>query len=187
MASTQKEVAVDLKSILSSMKLSSVPSKPAPIIQDGFKISDDDVSDEDRFLSGLAAVLFNLEADHIDPQAIDELIADIDSIIENQVNAVLHHDDFQALECNWRGFQDLARNTDFSKNIQISMLDVTKEELFQDLELNATDLLGSDLFKKVYLSEYDQFGGAPYGAMIGLYDFNNTPDVLCRIYKIIVV
>ncbi|WP_230382615.1 type VI secretion system contractile sheath domain-containing protein [Piscirickettsia salmonis] len=66
---------------------------------------------------------------------------------------------------------DLVKDTNFHANIKIDLLDVTKEELEEDFDCNSIDITGADLFKKVYLKEYDQFGGEPYGSMIGLYEF----------------
>jgi type VI secretion system protein ImpC len=45
--------------------------------------------------------------------------------------------------------------------------------------MNAADIAGSEIFKKVYVAEYDQYGGHPFGGVIGLYDFANTrKDIL---------
>ncbi|QGO66398.1 type VI secretion protein, EvpB/ family [Piscirickettsia salmonis] len=67
--------------------------------------------------------------------------------------------------------QNTYRGSDAYANIKIDLLDVTKEELEEDFDCNSIDITGADLFKKVYLKEYDQFGGEPYGSMIGLYEF----------------
>jgi len=38
------------------------------------------------------------------------------------------------------------------------------------------DITGSALFKKCYVAEYDQYGGKPFGSILGLYEFENSPD-----------
>ena len=63
---------------------------------------------------------------------------------------------------------DLCKNTNFKANIGISILDVAKDEAYEDLEMNLADIGGSELFKKVYVSEADQYGGSPFGGIVGL-------------------
>lgn len=138
----------------------------------------EEVSPEDRFVSSLAAVVYNMRPDEerFDKQSIQELVNLIDGLVEDQLNEILHAPEFQGIEASWRSIADLVRNTNFRANIDISLLDATKEEVFEDLELNFADVAGSEVFKKLYVSEYDQFGGKPYGAVVGMYDFANTPN-----------
>jgi type VI secretion system protein ImpC len=82
------------------------------------------------------------------------------------------------MESSWTSVSDLARNTNFKANVQISLIDISKDEAQEDLHLNAADIAGSELFKKLYIAEYDQYGGAPYGGVIGLYEFDNRRDDL---------
>lgn len=185
MANTTTEDALDLKAFLESVRLdgSLVPSARPMIGQKLDTVLDDKadaVSTEERFVSSMAAVVYNMDPDagRFDKASIQELVADIDELIEAQLNEVLHDATFQTMEGNWASLQDLVRNTNFKANIGLSMLDVDKDEAFEDLELNFADIGGSELFKKVYVAEYDQYGGAPFGGIIGLYDFANTPDDL---------
>lgn len=144
------------------------------------------LSEEERRLLALATLIGNVEPVEVerqglnewrfDKQKVTEVIQQIDRIIENQLNEILHAADFQDLESNWRGLNDLVKNTPAGADVIIEMLDVTKPELAEDFEANASDVFGSDLFQKVYVTEYDQFGGRPYGALIGLYDFENTGE-----------
>jgi type VI secretion system protein ImpC len=140
----------------------------------------EDVSDEERFISSMAAVVFNMREDQnkFDKQDIQNLVSAIDALVDAQLNDVLHHPTFQDMEAAWASLDDLCKNTNFRKNIQISLLDVSKDSLWEDLELNSADIAGSELFKKVYVAEYDQYGGSPYGALIGQYTFSNTPKDL---------
>lgn len=179
----QVDEKLDLKTFLTSVRLD--PNRavnPRPMIQDDLETVLDDkqdaVSTEERFASSMAAVVYNLDPSvrRFDKQTIQDLVADIDAIIEAQVNEILHHPDFQKLEATWASVADLVRHTNFKANIGLSLLDISKEEAFEDLELNFADIGGSELFKKVYVAEYDQYGGEPFGGMIGLFDFANTPD-----------
>ena len=75
------------------------------------------------------------------------------------------------MESAWRGLEELVNNTNFQADITIDILDVAKDELAEDFPKNSSSLFSSALFDKVYIKEYDQFGGRPYGVMLGLYDF----------------
>ena len=168
---------VDLKRFLSSMRLAGEVGELTPMVQNGFAVVKDDVSEKDRFVSGLAALLMNVDrkSGKLDKGNIQELIARIDGVVNAQVNEIIHHPQFKQLEGNWRSLHDLIRTTNFKADVVIDLLDVSKEELHQDFDANSVDITSSALFKKVYVSEYDQFGGKPYGGIIGLYEFLHTP------------
>jgi type VI secretion system protein ImpC len=174
----QKSDTLDLKRFLSSMRLQTEVSEPVPMIQDDLQTVTTDVRDEDRFISGMAALLLNVDVSErrLDKGKIQEVIARIDKMVNDQLNEIIHHEQFKTLESNWRSLNDLIQNTNFRANIMIDVLDVSKDELFEDFEANAVDITGSALFKKIYIAEYDQYGGKPYGAMIGGYEFDHTPS-----------
>ncbi|GLS25040.1 type VI secretion system contractile sheath large subunit [Marinibactrum halimedae] len=137
----------------------------------------------DYFLGCMATALFNDILPENDEdgfalahvrEKVTNACADIDEKINRHVNAILHNEEFKDLEANWLGLNGLIESTDWSANLMIDVLDCTKEEVMDDLANNAVDLTNSELFKKIYVSEYDQYGGCPYGALIGLYEFENT-------------
>jgi len=169
--------ALDLKRFLSSMRLNPEIGEPVPMVTDNLETISEDIRDEDRFLSGMAAVLMNIDAGggKFDKGAVQTLIARIDEMVNAQLNEVIHHDKFKQMESSWRSLNDLVRNTNFKANVMIDMIDVGKDELYEDFDSNAVDITGSALFKKAYLAEYDQYGGKPYGSIIGLYEFEHTP------------
>ena len=173
----EMEETLDLKRFLSSMRLSTEVSEPVPMIQENLEAISEEVSDEDRFVSGLAALLMNIEpgVKRFDKGVIQDVIARIDRMVNDQVNEIIHNEQFKQMESNWRSLNDLILNTNFKADIMIDILDVTKDELYDDFEGNAVDITGSALFNKVYFTEYDQYGGKPFGSIIGLYDFEHTP------------
>lgn len=168
----------DLKTFLSSVRLNTEVEARTPMIQSKLDTVVEHVSQEERFISTMAAVVYNMkpEEQRFDKQSIQDLIGMIDGMVEDQLNEILHTPDFQHLESAWRSIADLVAHTNFRANVTLSLLDVGKEEAHEDLELNLADIGGSELFKKVYVKEYDQFGGAPYGVIIGLYDFFEAKD-----------
>ncbi len=114
------------------------------------------------------------EVDRVDKALIDGVIADLDRKISDQVNAILHHEDFQKMEASWRGLKFLIDKTDFRKKVKIEFLNVSKEDLAADFE-DVPEPVQSGLFKHIYVQEYDQPGGEPIGSMIGNYEFENRP------------
>ncbi|GIW70584.1 MAG: intracellular growth locus iglB [Planctomycetota bacterium] len=175
MADTAQQVTV--KRFLSSLRLNPEHAAPKPMVQDNLQTVVEEVSEEDRLLSGLAAVLFNIDrADgKFNKGKINDVILQIDKLVNAQLNEVLHHPRFKQMEATWRSLNDLVQNTKFKSNIMIDLLDVSKEELYEDFENNSVDISGSALFRKIYVDEYDQYGGKPYGGMIGLFEFEHNP------------
>lgn len=141
---------------------------------------DMNISDQKRFITSLALLIWNIERspddDRLDKGKIEELISHIDQKVNDQLNEIIHHEKFQKLEANWRGIFDLLEITNFRQNMTLDLLDASKEEIGEDFENNSVDFTGCALFKKVYTDEYDQFGGKPYGSMIGLFEFEHTPS-----------
>ncbi len=113
----------------------------------------------------------------ITPAVVDEMIANIDQKISSQMDAIMHNPDFQKLESSWRSLKYLIDNTDFRENIKIEVLNVSKEDLLDDFE-DAPEITKSGLYQTAYTAEFGQFGGRPYGMMIGAYEFAPTaPDM----------
>jgi len=106
---------------------------------------------------------------------INERVAQIDKILSDQVNAILHDERFQALEASWRGLHDMVFGTETGTMLKLRLLNVSKKELLKDLE-GAVDHDMSVLFKKVYEEEYGTFGGNPYSLFIGDYYFGRHPQ-----------
>ncbi len=97
-------------------------------------------------------------------------IADIDRLVSRQLNEVMHHPELQRLEGTWRGLKYLLSQTETSVNLKIKVLNVSKKDLLKDLQ-KASEFDQSALFKKVYEEEFGVFGGAPFAALIGDYEF----------------
>lgn len=108
--------------------------------------------------------------------AIESVIAEIDRKLSEQINLILHHDDFQKLESAWRGLNHLVSNTETDEQLKIRFMDLSKDELRRTLRRHkgvAWDQ--SPIFKRVYEEEYGQLGGEPYGCLVADYYFDHTP------------
>ncbi|AMV33489.1 hypothetical protein VN12_15285 [Pirellula sp. SH-Sr6A] len=108
--------------------------------------------------------------------SISAIIASIDKKLTEQINVILHHEDFQRLEGAWRGLHYLVNNTETDEMLKIRVFNVSKNELGKTLKkFKGTAWDQSPVFKKIYEEEYGQFGGEPYGALVADYHFDHSP------------
>src|SRR5215212_943204 len=109
-------------------------------------------------------------------KSIEAIIAQLDKKLTEQVNLILHHEDFQKLEGAWRGLHHLVNNTETDEMLKIRFMNISKPELYKTLKrYKGTAWDQSPLFKKIYEAEYGQFGGEPFGCLVGDYYFDQTP------------
>jgi type VI secretion system protein ImpC len=73
----------------------------------------------------------------------------------------------------------LVNNTETDEQLKIRVMNISKAELGKTLKrYKGTNWDQSPLFKKVYEEEYGQFGGEPFGCLVGDYHFDQSaPDV----------
>ncbi|WP_404361238.1 type VI secretion system contractile sheath large subunit [Methylotuvimicrobium sp. KM1] len=120
--------------------------------------------------------------------SIESIIAQIDSKLTEQINKVLHHEDFKKLEGTWRGLHYLVNNTETDEMLKIRVMNISKNELGKTLKkFKGTAWDQSPMFKKLYEEEYGQFGGEPFGCLMGDYYFDHSPpdvELLNQIAKI---
>jgi len=112
-------------------------------------------------------------------KTIEAIIAEIDRKLTEQVNLILHHQDFKSLEGSWRGLHYLVNNTETGENLKIRVLNISKKEVSKTLKkYKGTAWDQSPLFKKLYEEEFGMPGGQPYGCLMGDYYFDHSaPDV----------
>jgi len=106
---------------------------------------------------------------------INKAIAAIDNAMSKQLAAIMHAEKFQKLEGTWRGLHHLVMNSETGASLKIRMMNVSKRDLFKDLD-KAVEFDQSQIFKKLYENEFGTPGGEPYGALVGDYEFSNHPD-----------
>jgi len=109
---------------------------------------------------------------------INARIAQIDHLLSIQLNEIMHHAAFQKLEGSWRGLKYLMDNSETGVGLKIRVMNASKKELLRDIE-KAPEFDQSALFKKIYEEEYGVFGGAPFGALVGDFEFVSAaaPDL----------
>jgi type VI secretion system protein ImpC len=109
-------------------------------------------------------------------KSIESLIAAIDQKMSEQINQIIHHADFQQLESAWRGLHYLVNNTETDEMLKIRVMNISKKELHKTVKkFKGTAWDQSPIFKKVYEEEYGQFGGEPFGCLVGDYYFDHSP------------
>lgn len=114
---------------------------------------------------------------------INARISQIDKLISEQLNEVMHKEEFQKLEGSWRGLAYLVDKTETGERMKLRVMNVSKKDLLKDME-KAAEFDQSALFKKVYEEEFGMFGGASYGALIGDYEFTNHPQDIALLSKV---
>jgi type VI secretion system protein ImpC len=130
-----------------------------------------------QVLEGEVAVSKDVEA------MINARVAQIDHLLSIQLNEILHHPQLQKLEASWRGLKYLISQSETSVMLKIRIMNVSKKELLRDLQ-RASEFDQSALFKKVYEEEFGVFGGDPFAALIGDYEFSKHPEDLELLEKV---
>ncbi len=108
--------------------------------------------------------------------SIEAMVAELDRKLTEQINLILHHNDFQKLESAWRGLSHLVSNTETDEMLKIRVMNVSKTDLAKTLKRYpgaAWDQ--SPVFKRVYEEEFGQFGGEPFACLVGDYYFDQSP------------
>ena len=134
-----------------------------------------------EFLSSIGIDILNLKQEQF-----NFVIAEIVFRLNKQLDEIVHSNEFVEIESLWRGLYFLVEKIDPRENCTVDILDVSKESLRHDFE-EWNDISESSLFKVLYDDEFGQFGGNPFGAMIGTYSFSHRVkdiDLLKNISRI---
>ncbi len=103
-------------------------------------------------------------------KTINARIAAIDEVISTQVDEILHAAEFQKLEGSWRSLNKLVMGTETGETLKLRVLNASKKDLLRDFQ-SAAEFTESALWKAVYEYEFGVFGGDPYAALMGDYEF----------------
>jgi type VI secretion system protein ImpC len=90
----------------------------------------------------------------------------IDRGIATMMRAVLHDAGFQAVEAAWRAVHLLVRTVETDASLGVWLLDVTREELDADTELER-----SALYRTIVEREAGTAGGVPWSLLAGDFQF----------------
>jgi len=176
-----------LSSIYETVKLD-LPSKFIDITEYSDSSSLYKYSQSERIASGITALAQSVldssaSVEKIDRAFIDSLVAWIDKIVSEQLDAIMHNPQFQKLESSWRSLHFLVQRSDFRKNVKIELLNADKESIKYDFE-DSPEVIQSGLYRHIYSEEYDTPGGEPYAAMIANFEFDNSGDDIALLQNI---
>ncbi len=115
--------------------------------------------------------------DQLSQSSLTLLVTEIDKRLSAQMDAILHHKQFEAIESAWRALHFLLERTPFEENCTVEILNISKHALLENFE-DVPETVQSALYNIVYSSEFGQFGGRPFSVIIGNYDFSpSAPDM----------
>lgn len=125
--------------------------------------------------SGIEALIARVVAPHIVPDTTAQTqtyLRAVDAAIAEQMRQLLHAPVLQAMEANWRGVQFLVSRLELDDNLQLHLLDVSREELEADL-LDSGQPLEQSASHAVLASRRHS-GEAGWSLLAGLYGFDDT-------------
>src|SRR5687768_1780771 len=93
---------------------------------------------------------------------ISRKISEIDGLIGRQLDEILHHPEFKALEAAWRALFYLIGETDPDLKVKIMVLNAGKKDLLKDFE-RAPEFDESQIFKKICTDIYSSSRTMPFG------------------------
>jgi len=105
-----------------------------------------------------------------DPQQ-QQLVSSVDTAIGDQMRLLLRRADFQALEAAWRSVSWLVSSLETGEELELRLLDVTKQELAADLGAASADLRTSGLYRALVERDSGAPGGNPWSLLAGDYRF----------------
>jgi type VI secretion system protein ImpC len=100
-----------------------------------------------------------------DPQQ-PQLVATVDDAIAATMRRILHDAGFRALEAAWRGVRWLVDGLETDEQLQLSVLDVSRQELLQDQRDAAGDASRSALHAILVERDAATLGGQPWSALV---------------------
>ena len=138
---------------------------------------------------GWSAYLQKIVAPHLTPKTDprrDELIAQVDTVISQQMGALLHHPTLQAVEALWRAAFFLVSRVETSPQLKLYLFDLSQDELAVDLR-STENLHATALYRLLVERSVGTLGGEPWAVLAGHYTFGahqEDVEVLGRMAKI---
>lgn len=124
--------------------------------------------------AGVDAFIRRIVAPHvvanIQPQQT-QLVGSVDAAITAEMRTLLHQPALQALEAAWRGAMWLVSSLDLDEELQLHLLDVSREELLADVVASQGKLAETELYRVIADRWRNVPGGEPWHALVGLYSF----------------
>jgi type VI secretion system protein ImpC len=123
-----------------------------------------------RLLDGIVAPHVVRDTSNLRQPLIDAL----DEAIGVRMRTILHSPSFQALEAAWCGVGKLVSGLELGETLQLSLLDVSREELAADVAAAGGDLSRCALYPILYRSAQGAPDDAPWSLIVA--DFRFGPE-----------
>ncbi|MCK5335469.1 MAG: type VI secretion system contractile sheath large subunit, partial [Gammaproteobacteria bacterium] len=107
--------------------------------------------------------------------SIQWIINNIDELINENINLIIHSEKFKKLEASWNGLYYLVKECNYNKRVKIKFYDISWKEVSKDIS-KAIEFDQSTLFSKIYSEEYGLPGGEPYGVILGDYEVSHQAN-----------
>lgn len=120
---------------------------------------------------GIDALIRSVVAASIVPDRSAQMQAHhlaVDAVISEQMRKLLHEPAFQSLEAAWRGVHWLIVNLELNEDLELHLLDVTRDELLADL------IQAQGKFEQTGLHHALVGRQGNWSALLGLYQFGAT-------------
>jgi len=127
--------------------------------------------------AGIEALIQGMVAPHVvaaAPARQGAYIAAAQALLAEQLRAVLHAPAFQALEACWRGVQFLVSRLELDERLQLSLFDVSRQELLVDIVASQGRLQQTGLHRSLVDRDPAQPGGAGWAAWISMASFADS-------------
>ena len=114
-----------------------------------------------------------IEEDVID--TIDAMLAKLDQKLSDQLNEIMHAEEFKSLESSWRGLAYTVNNSETDASLRVKVMNISKKELQAEMRrFPGAKWDKSPLHLKIYEQEFGTLGGTPFGALVGDYYFDHS-------------
>jgi predicted component of type VI protein secretion system len=136
--------------------------------------------DESSVEARVRALIREAVAPHIVPDAPPQqalYVAAVDAAIGEQMRAILQEPQFKALEALWRGVYWLASNLETDEQMQLCILDASREELEADFRAAEGKVESSGLYR-LLVDEAAEPDAERWSLIIGDYSFGPLGDDL---------
>jgi type VI secretion system protein ImpC len=102
-------------------------------------------------------------------------VASVDDAIGVEMRRLLHNPHFQGLESLWRGVQGLLSRVETDESLKICLIDVTRQELADDLTAAGNELGASGLYRLLVEKHAAGRDGEPWSVLVGDFTFGAGP------------
>lgn len=123
---------------------------------------------------GIDDLIRRIVAPHVVPDTRPQqaaLVASVDAAITAEMRTLLHDPRFQALESAWRGAMWLVSSLELDEDLQLHLLDVTRDELLADIVTSGGRLAETGLHRLLADRWRNVPGGEPWHVLVGLFQF----------------